>query len=252
MDARRRGRGRRLRRISFAGSGCAALACALLAAGCRAPLPAPPPAATPPAAPAGVVLYAVDSAASRLALRVYRDGPLARFGHNHVIVTRELRGTIQWPPDPARASLLLRFPAASLRVDEPAERAAAGADFAAPVDEEARSGTRGNLLGPRVLDAAHYPDVTLVSERIEGTAAEPRIALRAYVAGHDALLEVPVRLTREAGTLRATGRLELRQTALGLVPFSLMLGALRVADTISVDFDIVARPLAAGAANAGP
>ena len=79
--------------------------------------------------------------------------------------------------------------------------------------------------------------------RIGGSAAAPLLALRAYVAGHDALVDVPAHVERDAARLRATGDIELRQTALGLTPFGLMFGALRVADTIGVHFDIVARPV---------
>jgi hypothetical protein len=40
--------------------------------------------------------------------------------------------------------------------------------------------------------------------------------------------------------LSATGSLELRQTALGLTPFSLMLGALQVQDQMRLKFRIIA------------
>jgi hypothetical protein len=38
------------------------------------------------------------------------------------------------------------------------------------------------------------------------------------------------------------GSFELRQTALGLTPFSLMLGALQVQDAMRIKFEIVAVP----------
>jgi hypothetical protein len=41
--------------------------------------------------------------------------------------------------------------------------------------------------------------------------------------------------------LRASGELSLRQSALGLKPFSVMLGALQVLDEIKVRAQIVAR-----------
>jgi hypothetical protein len=224
------------------------LATLLLLAGCRAPAPrAQAGAAPPPPAAPGVELYQVDAAQSLVTLRVYREGPLANFGHNHIIAVHGLEGSIRWHPDPARSTLALRFPVAALSVDDVALRAAAGADFAAEVSDSARSGTRTNMLGPRLLDAEHYAEVTLESERIGGPAAAPLLSLRAYVAGHGALIDVPAHVERDAARLRATGDIELKQTALGLTPFGLMFGALRVADTIGVHFDIVARPVATGA-----
>jgi polyisoprenoid-binding protein YceI len=220
----------------------------LLLAGCRAPAPRPQlQTAAPSSAAAGVEIYQIDAAQSLLTLRVYREGPLADFGHNHIIAVHGLEGSIHWHQDPARSSLALRFPVAAMSVDDVALRAAAGADFAAEVSDSARNGTRANMLGPRLLDAEHYPQVTLQSERIGGSVAAPLISLRAYVAGHDALIEVPVHVERDAGGLRASGDIELKQTALGLTPFGIMFGALRVADAMSVHFAIVARPVAAGA-----
>ena len=214
----------------------------LVLAACRAPPGPRVPAASAPPPVAGVELYQVDAEHSQLTLRVYREGPLAALGHNLVIAVHGLEGSVHWHPDPARCSVAVRFAVAQLGVDEPELRAAAGPDFTTVVNEAARAGTQHNLLGPRLLDAEHYPEITLVSEAVSGTAAEPRIALRVYVAGHDALLDVPVQLQRDASGLRASGELELRQTALGLTPFSVMLGALRVADTFFVHFDIRARP----------
>jgi hypothetical protein len=224
------------------------LLAALLLAGCRASVPrAQTGTAAPAPAASGVELYEVDAAQSLVTLRVYREGPLASFGHNHIIAVHGLEGSIRWHREPARSSLALRFPVAALSVDDVALRAAAGTDFAAEVSDSARRGTRTNMLGPRLLDAEHYAEVTLESERIGGTVAAPLLSLRAYVAGHEALIDVPVHVERDAARLRASGDIELKQTALGLTPFGLMLGALRVADTIGVHFDIVARPVATGA-----
>jgi hypothetical protein len=199
-----------------------------------------------------VQLYQIDAAQSLVTLRVYREGPLAGFGHNHIIAVHGLEGSIRWHPDPARSSLTVRFAVAAMSVDDVALRAAAGADFSAEVSDSARSGTRANMLGPRVLDAEHYPEITLESERIGGSAAAPLLSLRVYVAGHDALIEVPAHVERDAAGLRASGDIELQQTALGLTPFAVMLGALRVADTIGAHFTFVARPVATDAAGPKP
>jgi hypothetical protein len=42
--------------------------------------------------------------------------------------------------------------------------------------------------------------------------------------------------------LSATGSLELRQSNLGLTPYSLMMGALQVQDAMTIKFKIVATP----------
>lgn len=55
-------------------------------------------------------------------------------------------------------------------------------------------------------------------------------------------MDVPFTLHRDADRLLAEGAFELRQTALGLTPFSLALGALRVQDAMTIKFNIVAAP----------
>ena len=60
------------------------------------------------------------------------------------------------------------------------------------------------------------------------------------VAGHESTVDVPLTLRLESRRLSATGSLELRQSALGLTPFSLMLGALQVQDAMTIKFKFVA------------
>ncbi len=60
------------------------------------------------------------------------------------------------------------------------------------------------------------------------------------VAGHDSTQIVPFRLRRSVGELTASADFPLRQTSLGLTPFSVMMGALRVEDEMRVNLSLVA------------
>ena len=130
---------------------------ALLLAGCGAPQtrPAqnvPGAAATPPAVgtlpppPSGVPVYRIDGGHSELRLLVYRAGPMAKFGHNHVMVNDAVSGWVAAANGVAGASLALSIPVAAFVVDDAAARAAEGADFSEEVAVEARDGTRHNML----------------------------------------------------------------------------------------------------------
>jgi hypothetical protein len=223
-------------------SGCAlaALAALGLAAGC-APVGRAPPAAVqvaPPVAAAGVH-YRIDPARSEVRILAYRAGPLARFGHNHVLLVHALEGELWLPQDPAAARFRLSFPVAELAVDEPAARAAEGEEFASEPSPEDVAGTRGNLLGPALLDSAHYPRV-----RLDGAAARLPVGLvaRATFGVRDRTLEleVPVEVAPAPGELVVRGGFTVLQSALGLTPFSVGLGALRVRDDLAVRFRLVA------------
>ncbi|MBV8909826.1 MAG: YceI family protein [Gammaproteobacteria bacterium] len=227
----------------------------MLLAGCAVrpapPAPAPtattaPPLAASPQTPAPHVgtPYDVNARESLLAILVYRGGTLASAGHNHVIASHDLTGTLYVPADPLQSSFELHVPVASLTVDEPALRAEqASAEFPPDVSEGAKQGTRHNMLGPALLDADNSPEIVLRAVRMEKTAEADGVLAQALctVRGQAHTLAIPVRYQRRGAELVVSGEMPLRQSDLGLTPFSAMLGALQVKDEMRVSFRIVAR-----------
>jgi polyisoprenoid-binding protein YceI len=220
--------------------------CLLLAA-CGAPPIRPPEAPAPPAGtpaprqPSGAgAHFRIDAAHSELRILVYRAGPMAALGHNHVISTHAVQGWATLSADPAAVGFALRVPVADFAVDDAGLRAQEGADFAENVTDEAKSGTLHNMLGPAVLNAVEFPALTLRSTAVTGTghAYQARIALQ--VAGHASTLVVPFVLDASPGRLVASGELTVSQSDLGLTPFSIFLGALKVKDEMRVRFKFVA------------
>ena len=223
------------------GMGCLAL----LLAACGAPKPRPSP-NVPPAAPgAGAHAYHIDSGRSELRVLVYRAGALARFGHNHVVVNRKISGSVELA-DPAGASRFqLSIPVADFLVDDAQARREEGADFAADVPEDARAGTLRNMLSEALLNAGQFPVISLSSGPPRGPlesagSAGPTATVAISVAGHQSILEVPLTLVSEPHQVTASGTFELRQSTLGLTPYSLMLGALQVQDSLTIKFTLVA------------
>jgi hypothetical protein len=220
--------------------------------GCALRPQAAAPAAAQPQTPAPHegTPYDIVPQASLLTILVYRGGALASAGHNHVIASHELGGTIYVPADLLRSSFEVHVPVATLTVDEAALRAQqSAADFPPDVSEGAKEGTRRNMLGPALLDAEHNPEIVLRAIRLErpppaaGAAGSDTVLaqLQSAVRGQARTLTVPVRYQRGAGELTVSGELPLRQSDLGLTPFSAMLGALQVQDEMHVSFRIVAR-----------
>ena len=231
-------------------SAAALLLAALAGCPLRPPVPPPASAALPEQpAPHEGMPYDIVPDASLLTVLVYRGGTLASAGHNHVIASHELSGTIYVPVDLMRSSFEVHIPVATLTVDEEALRAQQGpADFPPNVSEGAREGTRRNMLGPTLLDAEHHPEIVLQALRLErpapGAAAASETVLarvQSAVRGQVRTFAVPVRYERESATLVLSGETALRQSDLGLTPFSAMLGALQVQDEMHVRFRIVAR-----------
>jgi len=222
-----------------------------LLAGCATRQPGPsaaPPATGPVTAtstggttiPAGAQVFDIDPQRSVVTIRVYRSGPMAKLGHNHVIASAEEAGFAWRGPTPADSGFELRIPVSTLVVDDPAARAAAGPGFEGPVPESAREGTRKNLLRAEVLDAAQFPDVSVRANGLGGTWQAPIAQADVTVKGVTRRVEVPLDLADAGGTLTARGTFRLRQTDFGMVPFSVAGGAIQVADEIVLGFEIVA------------
>lgn len=217
------------------------IAIALFAGGCALQPKAPPPAA--PAAPAREAkpFEAWDVTASRLELRIYREGAMEKLGHNHVIVSTAMKGTIEMREPRADSGFRLELPLESFRVDEPEARAAAGAGFEKPVPDKDREATRANMLGAQVLDAAKQPVITLVADALEGGPADYRARVRIGLRGEERVVTVPVALAVEGGRLTAQAKFSLKHADLGLTPFTVALGAIRVRDAIDFEFRIEAK-----------
>jgi polyisoprenoid-binding protein YceI len=195
----------------------------------------------PSAALVGSTLYSIDSAASQVLVLVYREGAMAALGHNHVMNVRGLTGSIQLFDDLPRTRFELAFNVADISVDEPALRAAAGADFTSNVSAAARTGTRNNMLGEKLLQAAGFSRISLKSERVvTGASGDFSVTTRIMVRGSEYSVDVPLRLQRDGDELYANGEFALKQSALGLTPYSVMLGALRVVDEMKLSFKLVA------------
>jgi hypothetical protein len=192
----------------------------------------------PPAA--GVTAYRIDTARSELRILVYRAGPLARFGHNHVILNRSVDGWVSVAADAVTGSFALQVPVADFLVDDAPGRAAEGEDFSADVTDDAKAGTRRNMLSAALLDAERFPSITLTSTAIVERAGQRLATLRVNVAGHESTIVVPFALEAFADRIAASGTVQLRQSQLGLVPFNALLGALQVQDEFTVKFTLSA------------
>ena len=75
---------------------------------------------------------------SSLTLRIYRDGPMQKFGHNHLVTSAGLTGVVLVRDPLVASGFELGLPLESLVVDDPLARERAGGEFAAPVPQKDR------------------------------------------------------------------------------------------------------------------
>lgn len=172
---------------------------------------------------------------------MFRDGPMARLGHNHVITSTALAGRLQLREPRAASGFTLALPLDSLVVDDAGARAQAGPDFEAPVPEADRAATARNLLGPKVLDAALQPVLRLSADAVEGGPEDYVARVRVSLRGEERVITVPLEVRFAGDRVSVHAHAVLHHADLGLVPLTVAMGVLSVRDDIAIDCRLEAR-----------
>lgn len=177
----------------------------------------------------GKPVFAADSAASLVTIEVRRSGSLAQFGHDHVIASREVSGYIA--PDEQHADLFL--PLEGLVVDEPALRAQAGLDTQPSADDIA--GTRRNMVD-KVLETGRYPFAQVTIRPADAETSPSALRVSVTLHGTTQIVESDLKLDTSRDTMEVTGAFAIEQSKFGIVPFSILGGAIAVQDRVAISF----------------
>lgn len=226
----------RATRLPLAGSLCVAL---LLLGACaerRTPAAkaAPPPPLTAPyaaAARAGARVYRLDAAISTVYVLVGKAGPLAGFGHRHVFTVHHLRGFARLAANGA-GEAELRFPVTAL-VLNPAAAQKIFKNYKAP-DQADMAGTRAHMF--EVLDPRRYPWVRIRVRGRIGTHAPAQASISLHGERH--AYKIMGTFLRHDRHFTARGTFSIRQTDFGMKPYSILLGALRVKNTLTIRYHL--------------
>ena len=180
----------------------------------------------------------IDTGKSILRIYVGRAGLLSRMGHNHVIVSRDISGSIALVPEQNIASAELRIPVQQLIVDDTEERKRAGDDYDSLPTESDKTATRSNMLGPRVLNGEIYPEIIINVEAVSMKENEGDYFITLMLKDQEIALRLPANHTRTGGKLVIDTSFNLEHEDLGLTPYSIMGGMLRVARQIGFELHI--------------
>jgi hypothetical protein len=192
------------------------------------------------AQPSAGTHYKVDLNQSDIHWLVYKAGTLSRVGHNHVISVGQLAGDVYVAPTLADSKLELTIPVEQLVVDDPKLRAREGEDFSSVPSEKDIEGTRHNMLSEKVLDAEHHKTLEIMGTGPVGPQGRQELHLSVSLLGRTVDLVVPTEVKLEDDRLEASGKFQLTHEQLGMMPFSVFLGALQVANEMSFSYRVVA------------
>ncbi|MEM7611288.1 MAG: hypothetical protein AAF270_06405 [Pseudomonadota bacterium] len=185
--------------------------------------------------------YQIVSGESEIRVLTFRDGPMARFGHNHVVNSTRISGSVWLGDDLSAALTRIVVPTDSLSVDDPALRAEEGEQFADPIPEDAIAGTRANMLGDALLNAAQFNFIRVTCADYQSQFE--LMSCEIDLAGVTTTLKMPVDVQIDDNQIRATGEVTVSHEQLGLTPFSAAGGAIRVADGMTLRYNILAQRL---------
>ena len=178
----------------------------------------------------GQPVWRINPQDSLISVTVRRGGTLARLGHDHIIASRNINGFVA--PEQGRADFHFRLD--QLSVDEPALRTEAG--LAPQPSSDAILGTRRNMLS-KALDAQRFPFVL-----IHVTRVAPGAALKAVVTlnGVSRSMDIAAQIEPYGDGIAVSGRMNLLQSDFGIVPFSVLGGAIAISDRLDLRFRILA------------
>ena len=161
-------------------------------------------------------------------------------GHNHHFVTKGLEGLIRVDKESVgKSSIELAIDTGSLRIADD------------QMSESDRSTVQKNMESGKVLDIRNFPRITFKSSSVKGQAASETtfdlvINGNLELHGVSRAIDLPVKAEFIASGLRTTGEVELNQTDFGISPFRAFMGTVGVADTVRIQFDVLATPLGGG------
>lgn len=177
----------------------------------------------------GKPVFRVDPTSSLVVIEVRREGSLAQFGHDHVVASHDVAGSIA--PDQGRADLWV--PLDALVVDEPELRAEAG--FITQPSPGDIAGTRRNML-EKILETDRHPYAVISVTEVGagGSAKQLRVVITLH--GMTRSLDTVAQFETSAAEALVTGTIAVDQSDFGIVPFSVFAGAIAVQDRLSIAF----------------
>jgi len=164
----------------------------------------------------------IDTDRSILTVHVYKTGLFSAFAHNH-----EIRAMIQ------SGSFSEDSPSVEFTIDS---RTLKVLDVEAS-DSERRT-IQETMLGPKVLDSNHFPEIRFRSTSIH-RMAEGKWAVNGDLTLHGQTRPIKVDVESAAGRYR--GSAELQQKDFGITPVSVAGGSVKVKSEVRVEFEIVSK-----------
>ncbi len=160
----------------------------------------------------------------KLIVKVYKEGMAAKMGHDLTFQASDWSGKVTVDQDnPSASSVQVTIDPSSLSIID----AKGGAK---PLSDKDRTDITKNIS--KTLGNS---DITFDSSEVSGTP--PRLALKGNLTISGTAKPVTLDLT-VGDDGHVSGKTTIVQTQFGIKPFSAMMGALKVKDSVDIEFDV--------------
>jgi polyisoprenoid-binding protein YceI len=180
-------------------------------------------------------LYELGPSNGSITLRTGRTGAAARAGHDLVIEVEQWRAELELSTGGDQGSrVTATIDATSLRVRE-------GVGGLKPLTDKDRAEIE-RLIADK-LQSGRFPEITFESTAIHGAEESLwRVEGRLTIAGATLPMLIPVSAARVEEGTSLSASASIVQSAFGIKPYTGMLGALKVADAVAVQFEATLPP----------
>ena len=170
--------------------------------------------------------WSLDNSIGELAIRTTVAGPAAKMGHRLTIVMGSWQAGVHWRGrTPVSAELAVVVD--SLAVVK-------GEGGVTPLSGPEKTIARSNAL--KSLDAKKYPRISFASDDIAKTAAGYRLTGTVEIHGKSRPQVIDLTVDDAGDAWAMSAHAGITQSDFGIKPYSLLMGSLKVADEVTIDF----------------
>ena len=170
--------------------------------------------------------WSLDPSSGQLMIRTGVAGPAAKTGHRLTILMQSWQATVDWKG---------KVPAGvDLTVEVDSLEVLRGEGGVTPLTGPEKGIVRSNAL--KSLEAKKFPRIRYTATEVTATPDGYRLSGTVEIHGKSRPQSVEVRLEDRGDAWAVSAQAVLTQTDFGVKPYSLLLGAVRVADQVTIDF----------------
>jgi polyisoprenoid-binding protein YceI len=167
-----------------------------------------------------------DQSDGQLSIRTGVEGPAAKMGHRLGIAMNNWKAEVTWSAgEPA---------ALSLTVDVESLEVRSGEGGVTPLTGPEKTLARSNAL--KALDVKRFPQIAFDANDIRRISTGYRLAGAVQLHGTERECMVDLQVDERDDVWHMSGEVVLRQTDFGIKPYSMLMGAMRVTDAVTVQF----------------